>query len=334
MDTFVESAWYYVRFLDPKWGEGAFRRDVADAGLPVDLYIGGIEHACMHLLYARFFHKVLRDWGYLSGNEPFKRLLSQGMVVKDGAKMSKSKGNVVSPVAIVDTYGADTARLFSLFAAPPEKDLDWNEKGVEGCARFLQRFWRLCSAFQGELVAPGVEEKSISFSEEQEKLRRKTHWMIRKITDDVEDRKFNVAVSAAMETVNEFYAYWGEKKDAFSDPASRFILQEGVRALIRCLAPFTPHICEELWEALGEKEKVSETAWPDVREDLLVEDSFLLIVQVNGKLRDKASFPKNASAKDIERAVLALPKLAPYLEGKTVKKFIYVPERLANVVVA
>jgi len=333
MDTFVESSWYYARYTDPHCSTGPFSKAKADYWLPVDYYVGGVEHACMHLLYSRFFHKILRDWGYLSGDEPFARLLTQGMVIKDGAKMSKSKGNVVTPGSILDRFGADTARLFSLFAAPPEKDLDWNEKGVEGCHRFLQRIWRLFYQHQSSLADPMVPESEISFSEKCLILRRKTHWMIQKMTDDIESEKFNVAISAAMELVNELYGALADNEKFFSSSEAKWTLQEAMRSLLLCLAPFAPHMMEELWHELGHRTFVTTAEWPKYRPELLVESKFTLVVQVNGKVRDRVEMAKGITKDDVQKLVLAMDKIKPFIEGKTLRQFIYVPEKIANVVV-
>ncbi|MBI4403032.1 MAG: leucine--tRNA ligase [Deltaproteobacteria bacterium] len=334
MDTFVESSWYYARFASPHYDKGPFDRKKTDQWLPVDCYIGGIEHACMHLLYARFFHKVLRDWEYLSGDEPFARQFSQGMVVKDGAKMSKSKGNVVTPASIIDRFGADTARLFSLFAAPPEKDLDWNDKGVEGCHRFLQRLWRLFYPFRDIFSRPLPSENELHFDDRLLKVRRKTHWMIRKMTDDLEAEKFNTAISAAMELVNEVYGLLSEDEKAFTAPSGNFVLHEALQSLVVCLAPFSPHICEELWAAMGHKGLIADAVWPGFRADLIAVDTFLLVVQVNGKVRDRVEVTKQATQQEIEKLALALPKIVSHIQGKKVRQVVYVPGRLANIVVA
>jgi len=300
----------------------------------VDCYIGGIEHACMHLLYSRFFHKIMRDWGYLSGNEPFTNLLTQGMVVKDGAKMSKSKGNVVTPSSIIERFGADTARLFSLFAAPPEKDLDWNDKGVEGCSRFLGRVWRLCHRFREGLEAAEPPFKgSFKLDGELGSVRRKTHWMIRRMSENVESFKFNTAISASMELVNEIYGLLTKDEKAFDTDEGKYVIYEALKSLVLCLAPFSPHVCEELWQAMGNKDFVSSASWPKFRKELLVEDTFLLVVQVNGRVRDKIQVSKSLKKDEVEKYVLSLEKIKPHLEGKQVRKFIYVPERIANLVV-
>ena len=333
LDTFVESSWYYARYTDPKCTTGPFSKAKADYWLPVDYYVGGVEHACMHLLYSRFIHKILRDWGYLSGDEPFSRLLTQGMVIKDGSKMSKSKGNVVTPGSILDRFGADTARLFSLFAAPPEKDLDWNEKGVEGCHRFLQRLWRLFYQHQTILAEEPIAEKEVTFSEKCSAIRRKTHWMIQKMTDDIESEKFNVAISAAMELVNELYGALTDNDKFFATPDGKWVLGEAMKSLSLCLAPFAPHLMEELWYEMGHRNLIASANWPEFRADLLVASQFTLVVQVNGKVRDRIDISKGLSKDEVQKIVMEIVKLKPFIEGKTLKQFIYVKERLANVVV-
>ncbi len=332
MDTFVESSWYYARYVSPKYDKGPFEKAAAEAWLPVDCYIGGIEHACMHLLYSRFFHKVLRDWGYLTSDEPFLRLLSQGMVIKDGAKMSKSKGNVVPLTVTLEQYGADTGRLFSLFAAPPDKDLEWNEKGVEGCYRFVGRVWRLFYQFRERLNPQSGEPKDLA--EPLLKVRRKTHWTIRKMTEDLETQKYNTAISAAMELVNEIYGLLTEDPKAFEKPGGDFVIAEALRSLVLCLSPFTPHLGEELWEAMGNKDLVSFAPWPTFQPELLAQEKFLLVIQVNGKVRERVELAKGISKEEIQKMAMELPKVKPFLEGKSVKQFIYVPERIANLVVA
>jgi len=331
MDTFVESSWYQAKFTSPG-SKDIFNPQAVRDWMPVDCYIGGIEHACMHLLYARFFHKVLRDWGYVEGDEPFTLQLSQGMVCKDGSKMSKSKGNVVAPSAILEQYGADTARLFSLFAAPYEKDLDWNEKGVEGSSRFLARLWRLFFQFQGSIVSfEGDFGKGIA--EPLMKIRRKTHSTIQKMTTDMESFKFNTAISAAMELVNEVYSLLATDPKAFDSDAGKKVISEALHNLVLCLSPFAPHFSEELWMEMGNKGFVADACWPKFDSSLLAEDVYMLVVQVNGKVRDKIEIAKSIEKEAVQEQVLSLPKLQPFLENKTVVKFIYVPGRIANVVV-
>ena len=331
-DTFVESSWYYARYTSAKNDQAPFDKAAADAWLPVDCYIGGIEHACMHLLYARFFHRVLRDLGYLSGDEPFTKLLTQGMVIKDGSKMSKSKGNVVSPEAIIEKYGADTARVFCLFAAPPEKDLDWSDKGVEGCYRFLNRVWRLCHQFSSVLESK-VASPSSDIEGDLLAVRRKTHWMIQKVGEDIASYKFNTAISAAMELVNEVYGTLARNAEAFNSEDGKAVIYETLRSLILCLSPYAPHLSEEVWSVMNEEGFASHAAWPTFDASLLQEETFVLVVQVNGKVREKLDLPKGIEKAEVEKQVLASEKVQSFMGGKTVRKFIYVPEKLANVVV-
>jgi len=333
MDTFVESSWYYARFLSPHDTTQPIDKKASDAWLPIDCYIGGIEHACMHLLYARFFHKALRDWGYLSSDEPFAKLITQGMVIKDGAKMSKSKGNVVTPDSIIERFGVDTGRLFCLFAAPPEKDLDWNDKGVEGCYRFLSRVWRLSFQFQ-DLWKKDLVASETPISEPLLEVQRKAHWMIAKMGEDLENEKFNTAISACMELINTVYGALSENTEAFNSNAGAQIFRHALESTILCLAPFAPHLSEELWEGIGAKGFVSNAMWPSFDPQHLHSETFLLVVQVNGKLRDKLTMPKDLDAEAVKKQVLQSPKVLPFLDGKSVRQFIYVPGRLANVVVA
>ncbi len=333
MDTFVESSWYYARFTDPTNDKAPFNKAAADKWLPVDCYIGGVEHACMHLLYSRFFHKVLRDWGYLSGDEPFKRLLTQGMVIKDGAKMSKSKGNVVTPASIIEKFGADTARLFSLFAAPPEKDLDWNDKGVEGCFRFAGRVWRLFQTFHTTL-ATTQELPPNELPDDLLTVRRKTHWMIAKMTEEIETHKYNTAISAAMELVNEVYSLMDKSIKSFETPAGKAVVYEAVKNLILCLAPFTPHLCEELWAEMGHKSMVSTAAWPAHDPKMLVASSITLVVQVNGKKRALIAMPAGVSETEVRKTVEAHADVQRFVAGQPIKKFIYVQKNnLVSIVV-
>ncbi len=354
-DTFVESSWYFARYTCPDYTGGPIDREAARYWLPVDQYIGGIEHAVMHLLYARFFTKVLRDLGMLDLDEPFANLLTQGMVcmetrscpthgwlypeeAADGKcakcgeaavlgrneKMSKSKKNVVDPDALIASYGADTARLFSLFAAPPEKDLEWNEQGVEGCYRFLHRVWR---GVQDNLeLIRGAEIPAVAEGPARE-LRRATHRTIRKVTEDIDGRfHFNTAIASVMELVNAIYAFEGK-------PEHPGVLREALEAVVRLLAPFVPHICHELWEGLGHAEPLAAAGWPAWDAEALVVDEVLLVVQVNGKVRGKVTVPAGADEEALRQAALAEPNVARTLEGQTVRKVIVIPGRLVNVVV-
>jgi leucyl-tRNA synthetase len=328
MDTFVESSWYFLRYCCPDYVAGPLCKTETEYWMPVDQYIGGIEHAVLHLLYARFFTKVLRDLGYVDIDEPFANLLTQGMVIKDGAKMSKSKGNVVDPNALIDTYGADTARLFSLFAAPPEKDLDWSDQGVDGSFRFLNRIWKLVYESAPFIMDAGPVNRD-SLTEDGKKLRRAVHKTIRKVTEDIEERfHFNTAIAAVMELVNSINAF--EPKN---HPSNAPVLNEAVESVILLLAPFVPHVSEELWESLGHGEGTEANGWPAYDPAAAVEDELLIVVQVNGKLRSKVTVSASASEDEVKAASLADDKVKSFTEGKSVKKIIYVPGKLVNIVV-
>ncbi len=324
-DTFFESSWYYARFACAD-NEKAMLDDRADHWLPVDQYIGGIEHAVLHLLYARFFHKLLRDEGLVKGDEPFKNLLTQGMVLKDGAKMSKSKGNTVDPQSLIDEYGADTARLFMMFAAPPELSLEWSDNAVEGANRFLKRLWRAVQ----EHAANGLAEGNVSdeLSSSAADLRRLTHQTLQKVTDDLGRRHtFNTAIAAVMELLNAL----GKFTD--TDGAAKAERQEVLEFAVLMLAPITPHICHVLWQQLGHENAVVNAGWPVVDEAALKQDKIELMVQVNGKLRSKLLVATTASQADIEMLALADDNAQRFIDGKTVRKVIVVPGRLVNIVV-
>ncbi len=324
MDTFVESSWYYERYASPRYDQGIFDPQAVQYWLPVDQYIGGIEHAILHLLYSRFFTKVLRDFGYIDFDEPFINLLTQGMVIKDGAKMSKSKGNVVDPNYLIEKYGADTARLFSLFAAPPERDLDWSDQGVEGSYRFINRVWRLVMEnldFLKRDAAP-VGSETIS-----QGLHRKTHQTIRKVTEDIERTHFNTAISAVMELTNTVYGIL---------PPGDTVLgafQEAVRTILILLSPFVPHVTEELWHQMGGTTYLLNESWPGFDPEAAREEEITIVIQVNGKLRDRLSVPAEIGEEEIKAMALESGKIRKYVEGKTVRKIIYVPGKLLNIVV-
>lgn len=329
MDTFVDSSWYFLRYCDPHNTQAPFAKEKVDYWMNVDQYIGGVEHAILHLMYARFFTKVLYDMGLVSCEEPFQNLLTQGMVLKDGSKMSKSKGNVVSPEEIINQYGADTARLFILFAAPPERDLEWSDQGVEGCFRFLNRVWRLVYSYADKLSQ--VEAGNEVRTKEDKELRRVIHATIKKVTDDIGERfNFNTAISAIMEMVNSLYHY---KDSVAEEDQNLSLVKTGLRSLSLLLAPFAPHIAEELWEALGGKESVHLQPWPEYLPAALVMDEISLVVQVNGKVRGKIEVPKDIEEEELKKQIMADSKIAKYLEGKQVVKFIIVPGKLVNIVV-
>ena len=329
MDTFVQSSWYFLRYCCPDFADGPIDKAETEYWMSVDQYIGGIEHAVLHLLYARFFTKVLRDLGYVSIDEPFMNLLTQGMVIKDGAKMSKSKGNVVDPDALIGKYGADTARLFSLFAAPPEKDLDWSDHGVEGSYRFLNRVWKLVFDLLPLISQAGVLD-SANLTAHGKGLRRVTHKTIRKVTDDVGERfHFNTAIAAVMEMVNAIASF--EEKNS---PASKPVLKEAVESLVLMLAPFVPHFAEELWSVLGHAGGVEAAGWPSFDASAAVDEELLVVLQVNGKLRGKVTVAAGADQESIQQAALADSRIQAHLEGKAVRKVIYVPGKLLNIVVS
>jgi leucyl-tRNA synthetase len=328
MDTFVQSSWYFLRYCCPDYVAGPLHKAETEYWMPVDQYIGGIEHAVLHLLYARFFTKVLRDLGYVDVDEPFANLLTQGMVIKDGAKMSKSKGNVVDPNALIDAYGADTARLFSLFAAPPEKDLDWSDQGVDGSFRFLNRIWKLAYESAPFVLSAGPVNPD-SLTEDGKKLRRTVHKTIKKVTEDIEERfHFNTAIAAVMELVNAINAF-----EAKNHPSNAAVLKEAVESVILLLAPFVPHVSEELWDAIGNRDGVEAMGWPAFDPAAAVEDELLIVVQVNGKLRGKVTVPASASEDEVKSAALADDKVISFTADKTVKKIVYVPGKLVNIVV-
>ena len=324
MDTFVESSWYYERYASPRYNKGMFDPEAVKYWLPVDQYIGGIEHAILHLLYSRFYTKVLRDFGLVDFDEPFTNLLTQGMVIKDGAKMSKSKGNVVDPNYLIEKYGADTARLFSLFAAPPERDLDWSDQGVEGSYRFINRVWRLVMENLETLKGPSREVGLDGMSQD---LHRKTHQTIRKVTGDIDRYHFNTAISAIMELTNAIYGVLplnGDTTGAF---------QEAVNAILILLSPFVPHVTEELWHQVGKESYLLNEPWPKFDPEAAKEEEITIVVQVNGKLRDRLSLPADIREEEVKEMAMEQGKVKKYLDGKSVRKVIYVPKKLLNIVV-
>jgi leucyl-tRNA synthetase len=320
-DTFMESSWYYARYCCPQNDQAMLDPAAANYWLPVDQYVGGIEHAILHLLYSRFFHKLLRDTGLVESDEPFKQLLCQGMVLKDGAKMSKSKGNTVDPQEMIEEYGADTVRLFMMFAAPPEQSLEWNDSGVEGAFRFLKRLWRLV-AEHVEAGLPGALNVD-SLDDNAKALRRKTHETIQKVSDDFGRRHtFNTAIAAVMELINDVSKFDGDAA----------VKHEALEAAVLVLAPITPHASHVLWQALGHDEAVLNAAWPDVDESALVKDSLELVVQVNGKVRAKLEVPASADKDTVEKLAKAEPNVQKFTDGKTIRKVIVVPGKLVNIV--
>jgi len=331
MDTFVCSSWYFLRYCDAHDDQQAFDFDKVSHWMPVDQYIGGVEHAIMHLLYARFFTKVLYDLKLSPVDEPFQNLLTQGMVLKEGSKMSKSKGNIVSPEEIIDNYGADTARLFILFAAPPERDLDWSDQGVEGAYRFINRVWRIVRrSLKLAQEARGQVLQTDRLTTADKDLRRITHRTIQKVTSDVGERfNFNTAVSSIMEQVNALYHY----SEVAAESRNATVLRESIISLVKLLAPFTPHLTAELWENLDEAGSVHEVEWPVYDPEALTMDEVNVVVQINGKVRDRLDVPSEISMQEMEEVVLAKPRVKELLEGKLLVKVICVPGKLVNLVV-
>lgn len=328
MDTFICSSWYYLRYTDPHNDKMPFDKEKVNYWAPVDQYIGGIEHAILHLLYSRFFTKVLRDAGLLSFDEPFKRLLTQGMVLKDGSKMSKSKGNVVSPEEIIGKYGADTARLFILFAAPVDRDLDWSDEGVEGSFRFLKRVWRIIEIFENQIKAGADEYDIKALTPEEKELRHVLHVTLKKVTDDLGERfNFNTAISTIMELVNAFYKFQN------NDKLNPGLAREVSVNLIKMLAPFVPHITEELWAELGFEGSVHQQKWPKYDEAATQKDEVEIVLQINGKVRDRIMIPANISKEEMEQAAKDNQRVQELTEGKTIVKMICVPKKLVNIVV-
>ncbi|HZK44107.1 MAG TPA: leucine--tRNA ligase [Syntrophomonadaceae bacterium] len=328
MDTFVCSSWYFTRFTSPNNADLPFDREAADYWMPVDQYIGGVEHAILHLMYARFLTKFLYDIDMLSCQEPFSNLLTQGMVLKDGVKMSKSKGNVVSPEEIIDKYGADTARLFILFAAPPERDLGWSDQGVEGSYRFLNRVWRLVNDYAENIRDITAKPAEMDKLDEATKdLRYKTHFTIKKVTDDLEERfNFNTAVSAIMELSNTLYSYRNNPNPDLT------VVKEAIESLLILLTPFCPHFCEELWEVIGNKESITLQAWPEYDQTALIKDEVEIVVQINGKVRDRVKVPSNSNKDELRQIALENSRIVELTKDKKIVKIIIIPDKLINIV--
>ena len=330
MDTFLCSSWYFLRYTDPKNDKAPFAKEANAYWGPVDQYIGGIEHAILHLLYSRFFLKVLRDAGMVDYDEPFTNLLTQGMVIKDGAKMSKSLGNVVSPEEILEKYGADTARLFILFAAPPERELEWSDQGVEGSFRFINRVWRIIWHYKDVVAQKVASYDAAGLDEADKELRRALNASIKKVTEDVEQRfNFNTAISSLMELVNAMYAYKDAKKEYNAG-----LVYETVKELLLLLAPFVPHVTEELWHSvIDENTSVHDQSWPAYDESALKVDNVEIVLQINGKVRGRLVVPSEASKEELEKVALADERIKSLIGEGTVRKVIAVPGRLVNIVV-
>jgi leucyl-tRNA synthetase len=327
-DTFMESSWYYARYTCPNFTEGMLDPNAANYWLPVDQYIGGIEHAILHLLYARFFHKLMRDEGLVQCDEPFQRLLCQGMVLKDGSKMSKSKGNTVDPQALIEQYGADTVRLFIMFAAPPEQSLEWSDAGVEGAHRFLRRLWKAVYTHV-QTGTPAALDTS-ALTESQKDLRRKTHETIAKISNDYSERQtFNTAIAAVMELLNEV----GKLSDR-TDAQNLAVEREALEAAVLLLSPVAPHITHTLWHTLGHATAIIDAPWPTVDTEALAKTSVEIAVQVNGKLRGTVTIAPEAKQADAELAAQQNENVRKFIDGKEIRKIIFVPGKLLNIVVA
>jgi leucyl-tRNA synthetase len=331
MDTFVESSWYFARYASPRFTDSPLNKEEASHWLPVDQYIGGVEHAILHLLYSRFFTKVLRDLGYLNIDEPFTNLLTQGMVIKDGSKMSKSKGNVVDPSDLISEYGADTTRLFSLFAAPPEKDLEWNAKGVEGCHRFLNRIFRFVQTHLDSLSEGGIIE-SANLNKSERELHRKSHQTIKKVTGNIEHNfHFNTAISAVMELFNTLSSLCGSNK---KDDLSSEVISEAIDAILVLLSPMVPHFCSELWTTIhGVENSVEDKSWPTWNEEAAKEDELTIVIQVRGKVRSKLLVAADVDDATIEEMALKDEKVLKFIGDQAIKKVIVVKKKLVNIVI-
>ena len=320
-DTFFESSWYYLRFLSPDYKDGLLDQS-KNQWLPVDQYIGGIEHAILHLLYARFFHKLMRDIGIVDSSEPFSSLLSQGMVLQDGVKMSKSKGNTIDPDDIINKYGADTVRLFIMFSAPPEQSLEWSDAGIEGSYKFLKRLWSLSfKVFNNKIIENPDLQKSSD-------MRTKIHKTIKKFTHDLFERNsFNTAIASSMELLNEMIKY-NQSKD-FDNK----ILLEGIESILKMLSPITPHICQELWSNLNKSSSLIDESWPKVDNDALLESKKEIIVQINGKLRGKITIKADQNEDEVKMIVNLDEKIYSYLKDSEIKKIVYIKNKLINYVI-
>jgi leucyl-tRNA synthetase len=348
MDTFVDSSWYFFRFCDPKNPNLPFDPDNVGYWGPVDFYSGGVEHAILHLIYSRFFTRVFRDLGMTVIDEPFTRLLTQGMVLKDGQVMSKSKGNVVDPDAMIEKYGADALRMYVMFVAPPEKEIEWSDAGIEGSWRFLSRVWRVTDALCETIGGEGIPSPSeVDLNDAERALRRKTHETIKRVTIDLDPRvHLNTAVSAMMELVNELYAFCSANRpiaptaadEAASvgqvdRPGTIAVLKEAVEALVRMLSPFAPHMCEELWAALGHPGGIVAAGWPEYDEAVAKASEIVVPVQVNGKVRGRVTVAAEATDDQLREAALADSQVKAHLEGKTIRKVVVVKGKLVSIVV-
>jgi leucyl-tRNA synthetase len=330
MDTFIDSSWYPFRYTDPAYDKAPFDPVKAAYWMPVDQYIGGIEHAILHLLYARFFTKGLRDLGLTDANEPFKRLLTQGMVIKDGAKMSKSMGNVVPAEEMMERYGADTARIFILFASPPEKELEWSDQGVEGSYRFLNRVHRVVT--QNLPLHTGEPGEAGQGNEDVRSLVRARHRAAQKVVEDIERRfQFNTAISAIMELVNEIQRF--SAGNGATQEGAAPAVADAIRTTILLLAPFAPHLAEELWEITGHSESIFKSEWPSYDRELVVSEMVQMVVQVNGKVRARFEAPPETPNETLEETALGLTRVQEFTKGKELVKVVVVPGRLVSIVI-
>ncbi len=334
MDTFVDSSWYFLRYLSPRDNTRPFAAEKVNTWLPVDQYIGGVEHAILHLLYSRFIIHALHDLGCFNFKEPFKHLFTQGMLIKDGAKMSKSKGNVVSPDILIDKYGADTQRLYILFIGPPQKDAEWNDRGVLGAYRFLCRLWQKITDY--EEVYAGVQRAAIviqKLSAEEKALYRLTNQTIKKITEDMETSwHFNTAIASVMELLNKVDSFTITAPQAGVDPSAFNVFRHTMENILLLMAPFTPHICEELWETMGHKSGIFQHSWPTYDKDAIQEETLEIVIQINSKVRGHLSVPAGINDEDLKTRVLSDERIIAFLEGKKVVKTIIVPAKLVNIV--
>ncbi len=331
MTTFVDSSWYFLRYTSPDADDVPFQRDAVDYWLPVDKYVGGIEHAVRHLLYARFITKVLYDLGHIGFSEPFAELFTQGMIYKDGAKMSKSKPNTVTPNEINARYGADTGRMFILFVGPPDQDAEWSDRGVEGAHRFLKRVWRLVTENTDKFDADWAESLDAEFDEDQRAIRRKVHQTIQSVTTDIEEMGLNTTVSALMELSNELLPF--ARQTESEDQASCVVLSEGLQNLLLLLSPLAPHIADELWERLGLPDTTYQQPWPQADEQVAAAEQITIAVQVNGKLRGTIEVPAGTDMERIQELALQADSVQRHVEGKEIKRIIPVPNKLVNIVV-
>jgi leucyl-tRNA synthetase len=349
MDTFVDSSWYFYRFADPRNSRMPFDPAKVKYWLPVDFYVGGVEHAILHLIYSRFFARVFRDLGVVGHSEPFTHLLTQGMVLKNGEVMSKSKGNVVDPDTMLQQFGADALRLYVMFVAPPEKEIEWGDSGLEGSFRFLARVWRIVDHWNDTVAGEGIDPpaKDAPLSPAEKSLRRKTHETIKRVTVDIEERQqLNTAVSAMMELVNELYAFSettltgvpgrrvDDEVEGTERPETLRVVREALDALVRMLAPFAPHTAEELWEMLGHLNGLAAATWPVFDADIAKAEEIVVPVQVNGKLRGRLTVSAQTSEQELEQLALADAAVRAHTSGKTVKKVVVARGRLVSIVVS